>query len=178
MAGLAHLAKRFFGAVKPGPPSSLDESWAVSQLSPGEVDIWNRMNNPDRRHAIEVARAVVAGYPSIDDNPIDRSVVAAALLHDSGKVVCRFRTPSRVFATVVWAAADESLADRWLESGRGGYRTRLAQYRRHPELGRQLLVEAGAEPLTGDWAAQHHLPEELWTVPLPIGRLLKDCDDD
>lgn len=178
MAGLAHLAKRFFGAVKPGPPSGDDERWAANHLLPGEAAIWERMNNPDRRHAVEVARAVCAGYPAIADDPIDREVVAAALLHDSGKVVCRFRTPARVLATVVWAVADDDLADRWLTSGRGGFRLRLAQYRRHPELGQQLLVEAGASALTANWAAQHHLPEHRWTVPMNVGRLLKDCDDD
>jgi hypothetical protein len=27
------------------------------------------------------------------------------------------------------------------------------------------------------WAAQHHRPEEDWTVPVDAGRLLADADD-
>ncbi|MGH1490862.1 MAG: hypothetical protein ACRBK7_15970 [Acidimicrobiales bacterium] len=173
-----HLVKRFFGAIKPGAPDEVDERWAIDQLLPGEVDIWTRMNNPDRRHAIGVARAVAAGYPSLDDGPIDRPVLAAALLHDSGKVISGLRTPARVLATVLWAVADDSLAARWRVAERRDFRVRLAEYRCHPELGQTLLAEAGAAPLTQLWAAQHHMPEERWTVPLPIGRLLKDCDDD
>jgi hypothetical protein len=181
MAGLAHLATRFFGAIKPGPPHSEDERWAMGQLSAGERAIWERMNNPDRRHAIDVARAVVAQYPdAVGGEPIGKAVVAAALLHDSGKVVCGFRTPSRVLATVVWAVLDDDVADRWTADStrQAGYRARLAQYRKHPELGGRLLAEAGSDPLTRNWAEQHHLPEDAWTVPVAVGRLLKDCDDD
>lgn len=183
MAELVHLVRRFFGAVKPGAPAEGDERWALAQLSPGEVDIWNRMNNPDRRHAIDVARAVDAGFAAIDERqpagqPIEPAVLAAALLHDSGKVVCRFRTPSRVFATVLWAVLDDDRSELWLQGNPSAYRTRLAQYRRHPEIGQQILSSAGAAPLTSQWAAQHHLPEDAWTVPLAVGRLLKDCDDD
>ncbi len=151
----------------------------MAQLLPGEVDVWVRMNNPDRRHAIGVARAVVATERAADPTrSVERPVVAAALLHDSGKVVCRFRTPARVLATLVWATLDDATADRWLATRDGGFRLRLAQYRRHPELGEELLQAAGSEPLTYRWAAQHHRPESAWTVPLETGRVLKECDDD
>lgn len=179
MGGALHLAKRFFGAVKPGPPSAEDESWALAHLLPGEADVWRRMNNPDRRHAVGVARAVTeynrSAAPSAEP---ERAVIAAALLHDCGKVICRFRTPARVLATVVWSFADDDLADRWLARDPGTARARLAQYRRHPELGRDLLQQAGSARLTSDWAAEHHQPETAWSVPIDIGRVLKDCDDD
>ncbi|MEM7325583.1 MAG: hypothetical protein AAF531_21030 [Actinomycetota bacterium] len=180
MGGLWHLTKRFFGAIRPGPPGQDDERWARSHLLPGEVEIWTRMNNPDRRHAVGVARSVVAD-PRLAVPPgeqIDREVVAAALLHDSGKILCRFRTPSRVLATVVWAVAPDETADRWLAERSRGYRFRLAQYRKHPRLGSELLQAAGAAPLTSRWAAEHHLPEAWWTVPVPVGQVLRDSDDD
>lgn len=178
MGGLWHLTKRFFGAVRPGPPSVEDERWALAHLGPGEAEIWRQMNNPDRRHAVGVARAVVADPRLGPTESIERPIVAAALLHDSGKVVCGFRTPSRVAATILWALASEETAIRWSAAGVGGYRLRLAQYRRHPQLGAELLKSAGADPLTYRWAAEHHLPEQEWTVSPSIGRVLKDCDDD
>ena len=181
--------KRFFGAVRPGAPAPEDEAWAESQLLDGERAVWAMMNNPDRRHAVAVARDVVATFaataadPGADTAPgtqggADRAVVAAALLHDSGKVLSGMRTPSRVFATVFWAVADDSLADDWLEAHSGGARLRLAQYRRHPELGAEMLRAAGSDPLTYSWAAEHHRPPEKWSVALDIGMVLKDCDDD
>lgn len=179
MAGLLHLTKRFFGAVRPGAPASEDEAWAIANLIEGERSVWASMNNPDRRHAIEVARATVAEFQSTGHAAADdRAVVAAALLHDSGKVISGFRTPARVFATVFWAVADDDLADRWLDDSVTGQRRRLAQYRRHPELGADMLAAAGSESLTWRWAGDHHRPEAAWTVPADVGAVLKACDDD
>lgn len=177
MAAPVHLAKRFFGAVKPGPPSIADERWARRQLLPGEVEIWRRMNNPDRRHAIEVARAVDSRRHQWARSADVREVIAAALLHDCGKVVSRFRTPARVLATVVWLVVDDETSDRWLSDG-SGLRLRLAQYRHHPSIGAELLRAAGSAPLTHRWAEEHHLPTQAWSVPTPVGDVLKACDDD
>ena len=179
-AAALHLVKRFFGSLRPGPPSADDERWARSNLSAGEREIWSRMSNPDRRHAVGVARAVVVAFDrdvgSPDGRPLDRPVLAAALLHDSGKAVSGLRTPARVLATLLWALADEEVARRW--AGQRGLRQRLGQYRLHPELGGELLRAAGADPLTVEWAEQHHRPESAWTVPVEIARVLKACDDD
>lgn len=178
MGGLWHLTKRFLGAVKPGAPPQSDERWARQHLLAGELEVWQLMNNPDRRHAIEVARAVVADPRLGPDASVDRPIVAAALLHDSGKVLCNFRTPSRVAATVLWSVTSEKTAARWLSDYDRGYRHRMAQYRRHPQLGSEMLEAAGSDPLTFRWAAEHHLGERDWTVPAHVGRVLKDCDDD
>ena len=177
MAGVLHLVRRFFRSIRPGPPPPADEAWARGLLNPGEVEIWQRMSNPDRRHAVMVARAVVDRWPADLPAP-DRPVLAAALLHDSGKVLSGFRTPARVAATLVWAVVADASADRWLTGRPDGLRARLARYRRHPELGAEMLRAAGSDPLTASWAAEHHRPEARWTVPVPVGRVLKACDDD
>lgn len=168
----SHLARRFVGSLRPGPPATVDERWAEAHLRPGEVELWRRMASPDRRHAVAVARGVVARL----GGDATRPVVAAALLHDVGKVVARYRTPARVVATVVWAVVDEVRAEAWLDRGRPW--RRLAQYRRHPALGAELIRAAGGEELTAAWAAEHHLASERWSVPAPLAGVLKDCDDD
>ncbi len=171
-----HLARRFFGAVRPGAPAAADESWALGHLGEGEAALWRRMNNPDRRHAITVARDVVEQL----DGSADRAVVAAALLHDVGKIVSNYRTPARVAATLIWAAVPSAnSADRarqWADRGRPF--ARLSQYRRHPELGEALLEHAGADPITSSWAADHHRPPSEWRIERSLGQVLKDCDDD
>ena len=168
--------------MRPGPPAADDEAWARSQLGTGERELWNRMSNPDRRHAVGVAREVVRRWPEIELEPPSpeppRSVVAAALLHDVGKVESGLRTPARVVATLVWGVLDDGRAARWAERPDSGLRSRLGRYRRHPEIGGQLLREAGADSLTADWAAQHHRDPDRWTVAAPIAFLLKACDDD
>ncbi len=179
MGELVHLTKRFFGSIRPGPPAADDEAWARSRMLPEERAIWERMSNPDRRHAVTVARAVVAAWPALGAGPEpERAVVAAALLHDSGKILSGLRTPARVVATVVWAVASDDVIDRWDDGSSGGLRSRLARYRRHPELGAELLRAAGSDRLTWSWAGEHHLPEQRWTVPIATGRVLKACDAD
>ncbi len=130
------------------------------------------MSNPDRRHAIGVARGVVAELGS----DTDRAVIAAALLHDSGKVVSAYRTPARVAATLIWAVVADERAVTWLERGRP--LRRLAQYRLHPELGAALLTEAGSDPLTIGWTADHHRLPPAWRIDAEIGSVLKACDGD
>lgn len=168
-----HLVRRFMGSLSPRPPSNADDAWARAHLIGGEQAIWERMSNPDRRHAVAVARAVVETLGEASDRP----VVAAALLHDSGKVVSGLGTFARVGATLFWAVADADRARTWAE-GPPGIRRQLGRYRRHPELGRDLLIEAGSDPLTAAWAAEHHRSPDHWTVTTDIATVLKSCDDD
>lgn len=155
---IAHLARRFVGSLRPGGPAPGDDAWAESHLLPGEVALWRRMSGADRRHAVGVARRVASH---------ERPVVAAALLHDSGKVVSGLGTFARVGATVLGTAVDRRRV--------GG---RMGDYLRHDELGADLLAEAGSDPFTVAWAREHHLPAERWTVDRRLGEALKAADDD
>lgn len=119
----------------------------------------------DRRHAVGVARRVAELLAGVD-----REVLAAALLHDVGKVESGLGVTSRVLATL-WRGL------RGAETLAGGD-GRFARYVDHPAIGARWLAEADAAPLTVAWAAEHHLAERHWSVPLEIGRALKAADDD
>lgn len=153
---MIHLIKRFFGSLRRGAPR--DEAWAIAQLLPGERAVWTRMSDADRRHAVGVAQ-------HLGDRP--RPVLAAALLHDAGKIESGFGTFARVGATLAGMVRDRQ---RW--------RGRIGDYLRHDELGAELLERAGSDPLTVAWAREHHLPPERWTVPPDVGAALKAADDD
>ena len=88
-----HLAGRFFGALSPAGPPADDEAWALSSLLEGEQALWARMSGPDRRHAVGVARDTVQ---LLQPASPPRDVVAAALLHDVGKVESGLGTFARV----------------------------------------------------------------------------------
>jgi putative nucleotidyltransferase with HDIG domain len=160
---LIHLAKRFFGSLWPGGPPPADEAWVSSILRPGEVDLWRRMSGADRRHAVGVARAVGSD---------DRTVTAAALLHDVGKIDAGIGTFRRAAVTAATLVVGR---ERVVRARPGGTASR---YLRHDEIGAGLLRDAGADELTVTWAREHHLPEKSWTVPADIGRRLKAADDD
>jgi hypothetical protein len=157
----AHLIKRFALSLWPGGPRLEGEAWAAAVLSEAELALWRRMSGPDRRHALGVARRVEA---ALGPEAATAPVLAAALLHDVGKVEAGLGTLGRVAATVAGERAGE----------------RARRYRRHPELGAALLELAGAHPLTVAWAREHHTPPERWSgaVPAPEAHALKAADDD
>ena len=82
---LRHLAERFYGALSSAGPSPAEEQWAIDQLLPGERELWRRMSGPDRRHAVAVAQESLRLFADADIAP-GRDVVAAALMHDAGKI--------------------------------------------------------------------------------------------
>ena len=164
MSRSTHLLRRFLASLWPGGPSGSSETWARDYLLVGEAGLWAQMSGADRRHAVAVARRV----DEVLDHP-ERAVLAAALLHDVGKVDSGLGTPARVVATIVAMVGGERA-----RSGPG----RIGRYLRHPLIGSDLLSGAGSEPVTVAWAAEHHLSEGHWTVDPVIARALHVADDD
>ena len=169
---LGHLAKRFFGSLWLAGPSRTSEEWVESTLSEGELRLWRRMSGADRRHAVAVAHRVERQLGHEATAP----VLAAALLHDVGKVTAGLGIYGRVVATLAGAAAGRSMAAAWTEGK--GFTRRVGLYLRHPDLGADMLALAGSDTLTVTWAREHHLPEEEWTLPTAVARPLKAADDD
>ena len=121
-----HLVLRFVTSLSNRPPDVTDEVWAESHLLPGEVALWRRISNQDRRHAAKVARRFLAARPDAS-----RAEIAGALMHDVGKIECGLGTWARVLATVV------------------GPRTeRFRCYHDHEHRGSLLAQEAGSDPAT------------------------------
>lgn len=172
MATAAHLVRRFVRSLRPGGPGRAAEAWVAERLLPSERELWSRMSGADRRHAHAVARRVERAL----GHEATRPVLAAALLHDVGKTDAQLGTYGRVVATLSGAVAGRDMAHVW-RTGRG-FTRKVGLYLLHPQLGGDQLELAGADPLTAAWAREHHLPEESWTVPLEIGRVLKEADDD
>lgn len=154
-----HLAKRFFGSLSRREPAETDGTWAAAQLLAGEQAIWVQLSAADRRHALGVARRTV----ELLGRGTPRPVVAAALLHDAGKVDSGLGPVGRALATVVDRRAGES---------------RFARYRRHDEIGAAMLAQAGSDQLTIDWTRQHHWSPTRWTVDRHFADALKAADDD
>ena len=172
MGGWGHLAKRFFGSLNPAGPGPAAQTWAEGHLLPGELALWRRMSGPDRRHAVGVAREVERGL----GHEATRPVLAAALLHDVGKIESRLGTYGRVIATLAGKLAGPAQAREWQRSR--GFTRRVGLYLRHDELGGDLLALAGADDLTVAWAREHHRPNSEWTVPRPLADALKAADND
>jgi hypothetical protein len=123
---VVHLGRRFFTSISPRPPAADDDAWAEQWLLDGEVDLWRRMPNPDRRHAIEVGGRFAARHPTAT-----RAEMAGALLHDVGKLDSGLGTFARVAATLV-----------------GPRTARFRAYHDHEAIGARLAESAGSDPVT------------------------------
>jgi hypothetical protein len=163
-----HLSGRFFSALSPRGPAPADEAWAVGNLLEEERALWHLLSGPDRRHALGVARQAVH---LLGSEPHPRDFVAAALLHDVGKVESSLGTFARVGVTLAALVVGRSRLLHWAVGQRASVVT-------HDRLGSTLLDRAGSDPLTVSWAAEHHSPPELWTVDANVGAALKAADGD
>jgi hypothetical protein len=168
---LLHLVRRFFSSLLPFGPAAADEAWARTQLTEPEQELWARMARVDRRHSAAVARRVEAEL----GEDVEVPVMAAALLHDVGKTIPHLGTFGRVVATLSEMVAGQDTAQHWVESR--GFTRRVGQYVLYPELGVDLLKLAGSDDLVIAWSREHHLPEDEWTVPVELGRVLQEADD-
>jgi hypothetical protein len=188
---LRHLGERFVMSLSPLPPSVADEAWAIRWLNPGERDVWARQSNADRRHAIGVARTVASSLGDADGSGVAREVLAAALLHDVGKIVCGLGTFARVGVTVVASLLGRDAVAAWAggpgstSSAAGAvsaparaWKRRAGLYVTHDRLGADLLVAAGSAPFTVTWTRAHHQPEETWTLDPALTAVLKAADGD
>ncbi len=126
VAHVGHLARRFATSLSRKPPDATDERWAASSLTDPECVLWNVMSDADRRHSVLVARRFTMSCPDAT-----RDAVAAALLHDVGKLRSGLGTWSRVVATIV------------------GPRTRRFRlYHDHELLGAEMLRAIGSSAIT------------------------------
>ena len=172
-----HLARRFFGALRPGPPSQANSAWVASVLAPSELELWKRLVNHDRRHSIAVARRVQHALAATTEAD-DPRWITAALLHDVGKLDSGLGVVGRVGATLAGAAAGHDMADAW--SAKRGVTRRFGLYLRHAELGETRLRVIGARAEAAVWAGAHH-DEAAWatlTFPDEVVAALDAADDD
>lgn len=179
-----HLAKRFFGALVPGEPSDADEAWVAGFLPAPLFAEWKRMPGHDRRHSVAVARHFLAALPAGGSGPDDRSGpegsmwVAAALVHDLGKLDAGLGVFGRVAATLARGALGRARTDRWID--RGGIRHRFASYFRHDALGGDRIRAAGGAEPVARWAEAHH-GRSSWDatgIPVAVAAALDAADDD
>lgn len=173
-----HRVARFAGSLVGGAPPAEDITWAGQWLSPAEHRVFARMSGTDRRHSIRVARAVADHLDRVglsEADPDARWLLTAALTHDVGKSVAGLGTYGRVVATLSGWVGGHDMAASWADTR--GFTRKVGLYLQYGEMGADVLRMSESDERVIAWAAEHHLPEEDWTVPLDAGRLLADADD-
>tara|TARA_B100000029_G_scaffold116149_1_gene108910 strand:+ start:2189 stop:2725 length:537 start_codon:yes stop_codon:yes gene_type:complete len=169
---IAHLNKRFWVSLNPEQLPEEDLDWVRSQLSENEFAHWERLPLADQSHSFQVAKqtqSLIGGQ--------EKSFIAAALLHDIGKLESGFGTFGRVFATVFCFFYPPTRMEKWQERDKG-LRRRLLDYSNHPSIGAKLLNDLDSQQETIAWVLEHHSEKENWVTPKEIGEALSSADND
>lgn len=122
-ARLGHLIRRLRESLTIRPIRQKDIHWVESVLESAEWDLWSSMQRIDKVHSIGVGRRMAASQPRVE-----RFELAAALLHDVGKIKSSLGVAARVLATVLG-----SLTPRWRE------------YHDHERIGAEMCRERGID---------------------------------
>ena len=138
MAGLPHLARRFFGVLRARPLRPGEQAAAARLLRPAERGLFWEQRPADQRHGLECAVALLGRRPDRPD------LARAALLHDVGKRRAGLGPFGRALATI---AGFVHLP------GKG----RWAAYLGHGPAGAADLEAAGSETLVVSFARHHHI---------------------
>jgi len=182
-----HRARRFatslWWQVRGAPePSPDDTVWAHAYLSGGEVRLFEAMAAIDRRHSVGVARSVERELSAVPGGmaEADRWMVVAGLTHDVGKASAHLGVLGRVLGTLLGlttTARDQDSSPRSGGAVPHGWWSRVRLYARYPDVGAELMSDAGADTRVVAWAREHHRPEAEWSIPVGQGRLLAAADD-
>jgi len=169
---LFHLAKRFWFSLKPKKLSEENLFWVRSHLSENEFVYWEKLSLADQRHSFLVTKQAES-----EIGEQGKEFIAAALLHDIGKLESGFGTFGRVFATLCCFLFPLRKMEKWTERTKG-LRRRLVDYAKHPALGAELLRGIGSQQQTITWVLEHHSDREKWVTPKEIAEILSSSDGD
>lgn len=145
-------------AVTPRPLDSADHAVLDATLPPAGRAIFTTMTRNDQRHSLTV-------YQKLRERGCDDpEMLAAALLHDSGKGGGRVRLWMRPTLVLLRAFAPNLLL--WLARGYADGRVTAPWWRRpfcyawnHPAIGADLAAAAGLSPRVALLIRTHHQPD-------------------
>jgi hypothetical protein len=146
-ARLAYRVRQFRLAFLP-PRQNLPDDLLAPHLSPALINLFHRMTPAEQAHSFAVLQRLQTGGEE------DPALLAAALLHDVGKVL----SPLSVFDRVMIVLGKRFFHRAFTRHGNGPARGVWRPFvvaAQHPAWGAQLVIEAGASPRTVELVRRH-----------------------
>lgn len=126
----------------------VEDERAQDYLTPPLFALYRRMRRSERQHSLRVLHML------LDSGETDPDLLAAALLHDVGKIRTYFFLPEKVLVVLV-KAVSPARYERWGSGSAGGWRRPFAVSLQHPAWGAEMVAAAGGSPLTIDLIRRH-----------------------
>jgi hypothetical protein len=171
-----YLVRRLGDSLRRARPGSQDLEWVASVLQPGELALWRRLSDFDQYHSVRVARWAERGLLATEHAGEGRWL-AAALLHDVGKLEAGLGPAGRVVADLAGRVASLTTAHRWAASPNGLLR-RIGLHLTHGPAGARAIRAAGGREVVAAWAEAHQsLPcPQAPGVPEAVAAVLSEAD--
>lgn len=131
----------------------LDSSEAEHILAPPLLALFRRMRRADQWHSLSVMRTLV------ERGHTDPDLLAAALLHDVGKVRYPYTLVGRTLVVLAKAFAPKRYM-RWGQGEPSGWRRPFVVAHQHPAWSAEMLAEAGASSVVVALARRHQTPPD------------------
>jgi predicted HD phosphohydrolase len=153
---LAYRSRQFWNALLSPRKKILSED-LLPFLTQSQLDLFRRMHSSEQSHAYQVFKQLkISGQT-------DPDLLAAALLHDAGKILHPLSMLERV-EIVIGKGLFRDAARRWAEGTPHGLRRPFVVAAQHAEWGADLASRAGATARTVELIRCHHDPH----VPDPV----------
>jgi hypothetical protein len=152
--------------------SLADHSWARSVLLPHEYELWTKLSEYEKCHAVSTARELERRLARTPES-WDPTWLAAALLHDVGKMDANLSMTERGFASLLGMYVKTSTARRWLATS--GMVRRIGLFLFHGESGARLVREVGGREVIAVWCETHHgneFPPDFAIPPQIVAALI------
>jgi hypothetical protein len=167
LSRLAYRTRQFWNALVSSRKQVATEV-LLPYLNTSQIVLFQRMQPSDQAHARRMLEGLIAAGQT------DPHLLAAALLHDSGKIKFKLSVFDRVIIVLGHRLFSRKVRQR-SEGTRNRFWRPFVVARHHPEWGADLADQAGASSITVDLIRRHHENPRLEDTQLAV---LQSADEE
>jgi HD domain len=167
LSRLAYRTRQFWNAL-PGHRKGVETEAILPHLSPSQIVLFRRMQLSEQTHAFQVLERLKAAGQT------DPDLLAAALLHDVGKVLFPLSLLDRV-VIVLGKRFFPQRVGGWSDGAPKRLHLPFVVAAHHPQWGADLAEKAGASSRTVDLIRCH---QDIPSVDDPLLAALQSTDDE
>jgi hypothetical protein len=167
LSRLTYRTRQFWNALS-GSRRRFETEALLPFLLPSQIVLFRRMQPSEQNHAYQIFERLKASGQT------DPDLMAAAFLHDAGKVLYPLSLLDRV-VIVLGKRFFQRRTRRWSDGPLSRLRRPFVVAAHHPAWGAALAEQAGASPRTIDLIRRH---QDIPSIDDPLLAALQSADDE